>query len=562
MATLAEINETLIRVDDNTETTSKGINSFVTFLRDTKRKDLENAREAKNATVKMRTEATTNKGGQKEKDGGSILDTVRNMLAGATLAKLASTIGKGLIKRVLGPAVIATFSDEIVDFLLPDGFENQAIRDALSGALTGGAIGFAVGGPLGAAIGAGLGALFKNERFKKAIGELGTTLKEQGKVLLEKIEPAMIRFKDSIVELFNSFGITKEGVVEGLAGALTFIGNAAASGVESLTRLAKGDFESVGSDMLKGIGLISAVGALLMPGKFLKLFGLLAGIAKGPAGKLITAIRAGGGKLLTSALAALGIASAASSTGDPKKTDSKSTQPKAQPGSVVKSAKGNLMIAGPDGKATTVKAPPGSKVGDVPKQPKAPSKFARFNKFLRIPGIAQLMAATDAFIVLSSDMPLNEKIKRMGGIFGGLLGSGGGALLGGAIGSIVPGPGNALGALIGGVGGYIAGDYLGNKLAEMLLGDQRATIKPPTGSDQMRMGRGGPTQTFKKPTATGGSEIKSSIQTTERRPDAMGVTSSPTIVDNSNRTNINNNSSAVIGQGNIIDIQDQFLQYT
>ena len=78
----------------------------------------------------------------------------------------------------------------------------------------------------------------------------------------------------------------------------------------------------------------------------------------------------------------------------------------------------------------------------------------------------------------------------------------------------------------------------------------------------MRMGRGGPTQTFSKPAATGGSEIKSSIQTTERRPDAMGATSSPTIVDNSNRTNISNNSSAVIGQGNIIDIQDQFLQYT
>ena len=76
------------------------------------------------------------------------------------------------------------------------------------------------------------------------------------------------------------------------------------------------------------------------------------------------------------------------------------------------------------------------------------------------------------------------------------------------------------------------------------------------------MGRGGPTQTFKKPTATGGSEIKNSIQTTERRPDGMGVVSSPTIVDNSNRTNINNNSSAVIGQGNIIDIQDQFLQYS
>ena len=572
MATLAEINETLIRVDDNTETTSKGINSFVTFLKDTKRKDLENAREAKNATVKMRTEATTNKGGQKEKDGGSILDTIRNMLAGATLAKLASTIGKGVIKRVLGPAVIATFSDEIVDFLLPDGFENQAIRDALSGALTGGAIGFAVGGPLGAAIGAGLGALFKNERFKKAIGELGTTLKEQGKVLLEKIEPAMIRFKDSIVELFNSFGITKEGVVEGLAGALTFIGNAAASGVESLTRLAKGDFESVGSDMLKGIGLISAVGALLMPGKFLKLFGLLAGIAKGPAGKLITAIRAGGGKLLTSALAALGIASAASSTGDPKKTDSKSTQPKAQPGSVVKSAKGGLFIAGKDGEATVNKAPPGSKVGDVPKSTSgAANKFGRMMKFLRLPGIATLLAGYDIFSILNSDSSRGEKVKALtevfGGVLGGVAGLKAGGLVGGALGTLgFPLIGTGIGGVLGAGLGYFGGKALAGSIAEFLLGGDPKPKMPvtPKGSvTGMSPGAmGGSIQTLKKPTATGGSEIKSSIQTTERRPDAMGVTSSPTIVDNSNRTNINNNSSAVIGQGNIIDIQDQFLQYT
>ncbi len=550
MATLAEINETLTRVDDNTETTSKGINSFVNFLKDNKRKDLENAREAKNTAVKMRTEATTNKGGQKEKGDSGVLDTVRNMLAGASLARLAPVLGRTLLKRVLGPAAIAVFAEDIVEMLLPDGLDNPELKKALTGGLQGAALGFAIGGPLGAAIGGGVGALMTNENFKNAVKELGTTLKEQAKVLYEKLEPTIINFKNNFIEFFDALGITKEGVTEGLAKGLKFVGDAAASGVESLTKLVKGDFEFM--DIVKGITTIGAVAALLMPGKFVKFLGLLAG-KKG----LLGLLQKGAGALGLTSL--LGLASKDTPDAGTKGTQ---PQPKAQPGSVVKSAKGNLMIAGPDGKATTVKAPPGSKVGDVPKQPKAPSKFARFNKFLRIPGIAQLMAATDAFLVLSSDMPLNEKIKRMGGIFGGLLGSGAGTALGAAIGVVGGPPGIALGSLIGGVGGYVAGDYFGNKLAELLLGDQKATVKPPAGSDQMRMGRGGPTQTFSKPAATGGSEIKSSIQTTERRPDAMGATSSPTIVDNSNRTNISNNSSAVIGQGNIIDIQDQFLQYT
>jgi len=559
MATLAEINDTLTRVDDNTETTSKGINSFVNYLRDNKRKDLEAAREAKNVVTKSAQGATSDAAQPGGKLGGGLLDGVRNVLAGATLAKLAPVIGKTLLKRVLGPAAIALFAEDIVEMLLPDGLDNPELKEALTGGLQGAALGFAIGGPLGAAIGGGVGALMTNEKFKKAVGDLGETLKEQAIILYDKIEPTVIRFKDSFVDMFNALGITKEGVVSGLAGALTTIGDAAASGVESLTKLIKGDFEPM--DIVKGITTLGAVAALLMPGKFVKFLGLLAG-KKGLLG------------LLTKGAAALGLGSLLGSTkADAPEPGGKPT-PKPQPGSVVKSASGNLMLAGADGKATTMKAPPGSKIGDMPKKSvldnfKKFPKLGAAAKFLKaIPGVSMLMSLGE----LATMNPLT--VDGVAGVLGGL----GGGTLGAMVASILPGiPG--LNALVGGTVGYFLGDALFKGLAQFLLGkkvdafpefmndlingkDTKSSSKPPVGSDSMRMGRGGPTQTFKKPTANSGYEMKNSIQTSERRPDAIGATSSPTIVDNSNRTNINNSNSAVIRQGNIIDIQDQFLQYT
>jgi len=550
MATLAEINQTLIRVDENTEDTSRGIGTFVKFLQDNKRKDLEAARESNKVVVPdIQPKVSDTDTGRKS---GGLFDGLRNALAGASLASLAPMIGKKLVTRVLGPAAIALFADEIVDFLLPDGFENEAIKEALSGALTGGAIGFAIGGPLGGAIGAGLGALFKNEKFKNSMKELSETLKEQGKVLYEKLEPTIINFKNAFVDFFNALGITKEGVTEGLAKFLKTVGDTAAAGVKQLTRLVKGDIDT--ESILGGIGTLAAVAAILLPGPFMKLMIGLAALAKGP-GKFLLKLAKSPLKFLAPALGIFGLGSLATDTKLDADDGKGKQQPK--PGSVVKSAKGNLMIAGPDGKATATKAPPGSKVGDVPKQPKVPSKFGRFMKFLRFPGIAQLMAATDAFIILSSDLPLNEKIKRMGGVFGGLLGSGGGALLGGAIGSIIPGPGTALGALMGGVGGYIAGDYLGNKLAEMLLGDQKPSVKP-AGSDEMRMGRGGPTQTIKKPAITSGEAIKDTVNR-GMSPGAMGGSNIAFSADTNQTINNTSNTNALISSGPAVDLQDQML---
>ena len=192
-------------------------------------------------------------------------------------------------------------------------------------------------------------------------------------------------------------------------------------------------------------------------------------------------------------------------------------------------------------------------------------------KFLRLPGIATLLAGYDIFSILNSDSSRGEKVKALtevfGGVLGGVAGLKAGGLVGGALGTLgFPLIGTGIGGVLGAGLGYFGGKALAGSIAEFLLGGDPKPKMPvtPKGSvTGMSPGAmGGSIQTLKKPTATGGSEIKSSIQTTERRPDAMGVTSSPTIVDNSNRTNINNNSSAVIGQGNIIDIQDQFLQYT
>ena len=127
MATLVEVNETLKRVDDNTENTSKGIDSFVKYLQDNRRRELENVREQKKIVTedtKTQVADATSRGG---KGGKGLFDGIRNVMAGATLARLAPMLGKGLLKRVLGPAAIAVFAEDIVEFLLPDGFENEAI---------------------------------------------------------------------------------------------------------------------------------------------------------------------------------------------------------------------------------------------------------------------------------------------------------------------------------------------------------------------------------------------------------------------------------------------------
>lgn len=561
MATLAAINKTLERVDDNTETTSKGINSFITYLKDNKRKDLEAAREAKDAITKNAqagaANATNNAG--KKADGSGLLSGVRNILAGATLARLAPMLGKTLLKRVLGPAAIALFAEDIVEMLLPDGLDNPDLKEALTGGLQGAALGFAIGGPLGAAIGGGVGALMTNEKFKKAVGDLGKTLKEQAIVLYDKIEPTVTRFKDSFIDMFNALGITKEGVVAGLAGALTTIGNAAASGVESLTKIAKGDFS--GMDLVKGIGLLGTVAAVLMPGKFMKLFGALAVMAKGNIGKTLTGIVAGGGALLSSAASMLGMG------GNKDMVTAKSGK------QYNKNSPQGKMIQNMTSKTAQTGAQVGAGVAKYPKLAKA------LGVLRRVPFLGSLAALTQ--IAMMDPVTVTGLSKILGGV--------GGSALGAAIGSF----GGPLGTFAGGLAGFLAGETGGLAAAQFLMGKKvdafgfgfgwindllngvsggaKSVASPitetgnskPLGSDSMRMGRGGPTQTFNKPAVTtnnNSQKLKNNVMVVD---DLSGSKSGPTVIGGDNNTTNNNSSTnvsstSVVGRSGVLDPQDQF----
>jgi hypothetical protein len=94
---------------------------------------------------------------------------------------------------------------------------------------------------------------------------------------------------------------------------------------------------------------------------------------------------------------------------------------------------------------------------------------------LRVPGIAQALAAFDLFELLMSPGSIGSKVDDFAGILGGLGGSTLGGLAGLALGGLT-GPAAVvmaplLGAL-GGAGGYFFGDMIAKGLAQYLLGQK------------------------------------------------------------------------------------------
>ena len=256
--------------------------------------------------------------------------------------------------------------------------------------------------------------------------------------------------------------------------------------------------------------------------------------------------------------------------GSPDTTKTTKT-PQAKPGTVVRSASGNLMIAGEDGKATTQKAPKGSKIGDVVKKPtggtaasqmsKAVTKFPILSKIIKIGSKIPGLATAAALVQLATMNPVT--VEGVAAILGGLGGGTLGALAGGAFGAFLPtAPVTApLFSFVGGMGGYFFGEAIAKGLAEFALG-KKVTAFPDfindiingggkdtggrAGSDQMRMGRGGPTATFTKPTVTktqptSGSKIQANMG--DPMAQKMGTTSTVggdgnvIVMDNSNRSN-------------------------
>ncbi len=254
-ATLADINNTLISVDENTQKTSKGINGFLTYLkgRDAKedRKDLEASREAR----KVNTRDTQQSLGGGGRFSGFKLPSF-NLPSIAALAAGAAAFTSRLFKRGLIGGLLTGFADEIANFFLPgEPGEKQLTKDLrkyLTGALEGFGLGFILFGKKGGILGGILGALTKNKKFDEQLGRLTDNLEKLAKVI---------------------FGPDYKG---GFAALANSIANLAGDGLTRLNNLVEGknfsteNIRELGKDILGAAGVLGAFGFFVSP-KFRKM---------------------------------------------------------------------------------------------------------------------------------------------------------------------------------------------------------------------------------------------------------------------------------------------------
>ena len=315
MATLALVNETLNRVEDNTERTSTGITSFVDYLKDKDMDEKADKLEAKREDKKDKLKLAPTTGIRSSRGGeGFLSGLIPSFLKGLSIGAIASAlplIGRSLLKNVFKGAPLIAFADFIVDNLFPDGLKNSKFRDELAGGLKGLGFSLLLGGKFKLLFTA-IGALSQNEEFMKSMDELTGNLKKLGQDLFKKMKPVLDELGTAFKDLFKAiFGdITMKDVSAGIIGILKPLAEAATAGVKGLSDLIKGDFST--ENILKSVGLLGSIAVLLMPGKFMTLMARLALLTGGVAGGAIMKLATkGGGALLTGALSFFGMGSQA-----------------------------------------------------------------------------------------------------------------------------------------------------------------------------------------------------------------------------------------------------------
>jgi hypothetical protein len=152
-----------------------------------------------------------------------------------------------------------------------------------------------------------------------------------------------------------------------------------------------------------------------------------------------------------------------------------------------KGAAGAVSSAGkyvPKGGAASITARATSNVTASSMTNQVKDKFSHLKKFPKllkaakfIPLLGPILTGGMAVAILLSDAPKEEKIKKMGGLIGGGLGSAGFGVVGAALGSAFPGPGTIAGGVIGSLVGFFGGEYAGTKLAEFLMAGKEPKLE-------------------------------------------------------------------------------------
>jgi len=477
MTTLAQVNDTLLEVSNNTKETSKGISAFVKYIEKQKAKDLEAEREAKaNEKKIVKAEARANNSSSGGGFGSNFKAGLAGLGAGGLLG-LGTKVGSAVLKRLPGLGLIG-FSDQIADAILGDDFPKD-FKDTVSRGIQGAGLGMLLGKrfiPIFAALG-----LLATEKNKGILKDIGTNVKEKWDKFAENLKPIL-------------------GFLPSFDNIVKFIGGSATKGLTAIKGFTESGFdnEEFKKNWGSAIGLLGSVAFLLMPGKFLKalkflakfaltkkgLISLIGGAAAGKIGMDLfgengtfggdtalasTALAAGGGYLGFKAIKGL------TDRGAPTADDdaARSKQAKSQP-NIKRYAKGT-KINGKNVGGQLYNADKTPKDMDMPK--KYPRIFSKSGvlKFLKgfgpLAALSAVFAMSDVQDVLASSVSEEEKKKQLGGILGTELNSMAFAGIGAAIGGLGIGPkGAVLGGGIGGILGMLAPNVAGEMLADFFMG--------------------------------------------------------------------------------------------
>ena len=477
MTTLAQVNDTLLEVSNNTKETSKGISAFVKYIEKQKAKDLEAEREAKaNEKKIVKAEARANNSSSGGGFGSNFKAGLAGLGAGGLLG-LGTKVGSAVLKRLPGLGLIG-FSDQIADAILGDDFPKD-FKDTVSRGIQGAGLGMLLGKrfiPIFGALG-----LLATDKNKDILKDIGTNVKEKWDKFAENLKPIL-------------------GFLPSFDNIVKFIGGSVTKGLTAIKGFTESGFdnEEFKKNWGSAIGLLGSVAFLLMPGKFLKalkflakfaltkkgLISLIGGAAAGKIGMDLfgengtfggdtalasTALAAGGGYLGFKAIKGL------TDRGAPTADDdaARSKQAKSQP-NIKRYAKGT-KINGKNVGGQLYNADKTPKDMDMSK--KYPRIFSKSGvlKFLKgfgpLAALSAVFAMSDVQDVLASSVSEAEKKKQLGGILGTELNSMAFAGIGAAIGGLGIGPkGAVLGGGIGGILGMLAPNVAGEMLADFFMG--------------------------------------------------------------------------------------------
>lgn len=270
MATLAEINETLIaqnqilgETNESVKSTSSNIDKLVKQMAGDRMDALEEKAESRRVT-KQQTDVASAKAASDSPGGFSLpslpFGGLGKLFAAGSLLGLGATIGKTLLKRGLPSLVLATFADEIANYIeskIKDPAEAKILGDAAFGAIKGLSIGMIFGKRF-ALIGTFLGGILSNDKVRQEFETLGKNLETE--------------LKNMGID-FPSFAEILKGVTGTVASALQTINSFFGDGKDANGKEIEKDFGAVAAT-LGGLAVLLAPGTTFRLA--LKSVGLLA----------------------------------------------------------------------------------------------------------------------------------------------------------------------------------------------------------------------------------------------------------------------------------------------